>query len=93
MSRKASSAQIDIKFEIVKIDMNDLVPHEGVIEEHIQEVYNEMKRDDFQLRPIAISQTGFSGRQVEREVLDSRRPPSDGRSKTAKVHENHGIDF
>jgi len=35
--------------------MTDLVPHEGVIEEHIQEIKSEMESDGFQLRPIAIS--------------------------------------
>ncbi len=29
--------------------MTDLVPHEGVIEEHIQEIKSEMERDGFQL--------------------------------------------
>jgi len=50
-----SAQQLPIKFEIVKLDMSALVPHEGVIEEHIREVYNQMKSDGFQLRPIAIS--------------------------------------
>ncbi len=50
-----------IKFEIAKIKMPDLVPHEGVIEEHIVEVYTEMKRDGFQLRPIALSRLDHLG--------------------------------
>ncbi len=63
MSTKSpsSSGQIDLKFEIAKIDMRDLVPHEGVIEEHIQEITNEMRRDGFQLRPIAISRLDSLG--------------------------------
>ena len=41
--------------------MTDLVPHEGTLEEHIVEVYSEMKRDGFQLRPIALSRLDHLG--------------------------------
>jgi len=41
--------------------MTDLVPHEGVIEEHILEIKSEMERDGFQLRPIAISRLDHLG--------------------------------
>jgi hypothetical protein len=41
--------------------MLDLVPHEGVIEEHILEVQSKMGRDGFQLRPIAISRLEKAG--------------------------------
>jgi len=51
----------EIKFEIVKLEMSALVPHEGVIEEHIREVTNEMRSDGFQLRPIAISRLDSVG--------------------------------
>ena len=50
-----------IRFEIMKIDMSDLVPHEGVIEEHIRETTDWIRSDGFQLRPIAISRLDFLG--------------------------------
>src|SRR6202035_5321852 len=81
MSRKStSSGQLDLKFEIVKVDMRDLVPHEGVIEAHIQEVYNEMKRDGFQLRPIAISRLDSLGGKWKGKVLIH-----DGHHRTAAL--------
>jgi len=54
-------ADQQIEFEIVKLDMSSLVPHEGVIEEHIREVTDEIRRDGFQLRPIAISRLDSVG--------------------------------
>jgi len=60
-SRSQSREKVYIKFEIAKIKMTDLVPHEGTLEEHIVEVYSEMKRDGFQLRPIAISRLDHLG--------------------------------
>ncbi len=83
MSRNASTnnnRQIDLQFEIAKIDMRDLVPHEGVIEEHIQEVYNEMKRDGFQLRPIAISRLDAVGPKWKGKYLIH-----DGHHRTAAL--------
>ncbi len=41
--------------------MANLVPHEGVIEEHILEIKFEMERDGFQLRPIAVSRLDHLG--------------------------------
>jgi hypothetical protein len=41
--------------------MSDLVPHEGVIEEHIKEVTGWIEQDGFQLRPIAISRLDAVG--------------------------------
>ena len=69
MSHKTSSRQLDLKFEIKKIDMTDLVPHEGVIEEHIQELKAEMERDGFQLRPIAISRLDSLGPKWKGKVM------------------------
>jgi hypothetical protein len=81
MSRKSSSSgQLDLKFEIVKVDISDLVPHEGVIEEHIREVYNEMKSDGFQLRPIAISRLDSLGGKWKGKVLIH-----DGHHRTAAL--------
>lgn len=57
----SSGKRLPIKFEIAKIKMTDLVPHEGVIEEHILEIKSEMERDGFQLRPIAISRLDHLG--------------------------------
>jgi len=61
LSRGSSGEQFALKFEISKIKMTDLVPHEGVIEEHILEIKSEMERDGFQLRPIAISRLDLLG--------------------------------
>ncbi len=61
LSRGSSGEQFALKFEISKIMMTDLVPHEGVIEAHILEVKSEMERDGFQLRPIAISRLDLLG--------------------------------
>ena len=84
MSRNTSSSKVDLQFEIVKIDMLDLVPHEGVIEEHIQEVYNEMKRDGFQLRPIAISRLDSLGSKWKGRYLIH-----DGHHRTAALKRLH----
>jgi len=54
-------SQPEIKFEIASIRIVDLVPHEGVIEEHIREVLTEIENDGFQLRPIAISRLDAVG--------------------------------
>jgi len=50
-----------IKLEFIKLDMSTLVPHEGVIEEHIKEITDQMRADGFQLRPIAISRLDTLG--------------------------------
>ncbi|MDA4130517.1 MAG: ParB N-terminal domain-containing protein [Thaumarchaeota archaeon] len=80
MSHRSSREQLDLKFEIAKIEMRDLVPHEGVIEEHIQEVTKEMERDGFQLRPIAISRLDSLGSKWKGRFLIH-----DGHHRTAAL--------
>jgi len=42
-------------YEIVKIPIESLVPHEGLIERHVQKIFNEIKNDGFLKRPLAVS--------------------------------------
>ena len=41
--------------------MSDLVPHEGILDWHLKEIYEWMERDGFQLRPIAVSRLDSLG--------------------------------
>jgi len=59
MDQKGKSQPI--KLEILKLDMSDLVLHEGVLEKHIKEVTDAMRADGYQLRPIAISRLDSLG--------------------------------
>ena len=59
--QKKNGKNPPIKLEFIKLDMSVLVPHEGVFEEHIREVTDEMRADGFQLRPIAISRLDSLG--------------------------------
>ncbi|HZW55961.1 MAG TPA: ParB N-terminal domain-containing protein [Nitrososphaerales archaeon] len=65
---------LDLRIEIKRVDIPDLVPHEGVIEEHIREITDWIRSDGFQLRPIAISR------------LDSLGPKWKGR---LMIHDGH----
>jgi ParB-like nuclease domain len=69
-----------LEFEIIRIDMANLVMHEGVIEEHIQEVTSEMKKDGFQLRPIAVSRLDSLGQSWKGKFLIH-----DGHHRTAAL--------
>jgi ParB-like chromosome segregation protein Spo0J len=44
-----------ISFEIRKIRISDLVPHEGTIERHIRKLRSRIEEDGYLLRPIAVS--------------------------------------
>lgn len=45
----------------MKVDMSNLVPHEGILDWHLKELYEWMERDGFQLRPIAVSRLDSLG--------------------------------
>jgi hypothetical protein len=42
-------------FKILKLRIEDLVPHEGILEWHLREIRDWLERDGFQARPIAVS--------------------------------------
>ena len=65
---------LGFQIEIKKLNIPELVPHEGVIEEHIRETTDWIRSDGFLLRPIAISR------------LDSLGPKWKGRFM---VHDGH----
>lgn len=71
---------MDLKFEIVKIKMTDLVPHEGTLEWHIKEIKDWIERDGFQLRPIAISRLDSLGAKWHGKFLIH-----DGHHRTAAL--------
>lgn len=50
-----------MKLEIIKINMSDLVPHEGILDWHLKEIADQMQMDSFQLRPIAVSRLDSLG--------------------------------
>ena len=64
-----SSKQLDLRFEIVKIKIADLVPHEGILQWHLDELLSEIERDGFQLRPIAISRLDALGEKWKGRFL------------------------
>ncbi len=76
----ASSKELDLKFEIVKIKIADLVPHEGILQWHLEELMSEIRRDDFQLRPIAISRLDSLGEEWKGKFLIH-----DGHHRTATL--------
>jgi hypothetical protein len=80
LNSRTASNQAFIKFEIAKIKMTDLVPHEGVIEEHIVEIYSEIKRDGYQLRPIALSRLDYLGEKWRNKYMIH-----DGHHRTAAL--------
>lgn len=52
-------------YEIIKIPIESLVPHEGLIERHVKKLLNEIKNDDFLKRPLAVSKLdkfGYKGK-------------------------------
>jgi hypothetical protein len=44
-----------IKYEIRKVHMSDLVPHEGTLDWHLKEIRDWIEKDGYQARPIAVS--------------------------------------
>lgn len=60
--------------------MIDLVPHEGIIEEHIREITTWMGKDGFQSRPIAISSLDSLGSKWRGKYLIH-----DGHHRTAAL--------
>jgi hypothetical protein len=52
-------------YEIITIPIENLVPHEGLIEKHVKKLLNEIKNDDFLKRPLAVSRLdkfGYKGK-------------------------------
>ena len=79
-SKPGSSKQSDLKFEIMKIRMTDLVPHEGILDWHLKEIFEWMERDGFQLRPIAVSRLDSLGGKWKGKYLIH-----DGHHRTAAL--------
>jgi hypothetical protein len=75
-----SGKQLDLKFEILKVKMADLVPHEGILDWHLKEIYEWMERDGFQLRPIAVSRLDSLGGKWKGKYLIH-----DGHHRTAAM--------
>ena len=65
----ATTSNSPIKFEIVKVNMANLISHEGVIELHIQELKSEIEHDGYQLRPIAISRLDYLAAKWKGKLL------------------------
>jgi hypothetical protein len=74
LSKPRSEEELEIKFEIQKAKIAELVPHEGILDWHLKEIFEWMQRDGFQLRPIAVSR------------LDSLGPKWKGR---LLIHDGH----
>ncbi|MHB8566899.1 MAG: ParB N-terminal domain-containing protein [Nitrososphaerales archaeon] len=51
----------NLKFEIRKASISELVPHEGVIEEHIRTTTEWIRSDGYLARPIAVSKLDHLG--------------------------------
>lgn len=64
--------------DIKKIEINKLIPHERFREDHALEVLGWLKRDGFQLRPIAIHKLS--------EVYEGRFLILDGHHRTEAIH-------
>lgn len=80
LSNPSSKEQLDLKFEILKIDIADLVPHEGILDWHLKEIWEWIQRDGFQLRPIAVSKLDSLGaRWIGRYLIH------DGHHRTAAL--------
>ncbi len=60
--------------------MTDLVPHEGILDWHLKEIYEWMERDGFQLRPIAVSRLDSLGAKWKGKYLIH-----DGHHRTAAM--------
>lgn len=72
--------ELDLKFEIMKVKMSNLVPHEGILDWHLKEIYEWMQKDGFQLRPIAVSKLDSLGDKWKGKFLIH-----DGHHRTAAL--------
>ncbi|MDG6904307.1 MAG: ParB N-terminal domain-containing protein [Nitrososphaerota archaeon] len=79
-SKPEPKQQIEMKFEIKKVKMSDLVPHEGILDWHLKEIFEWMERDGFQLRPIAVSRLDSLGGKWKGKYLIH-----DGHHRTAAL--------
>lgn len=70
----------EIKHEILKVKISDLVPHEGIFDWHIQEIRDWMEKDGFQSRPIAVSRLDSLGSKFKGKFLIH-----DGHHRTAAL--------
>ncbi len=71
----------EIKHEILKAKISDLVPHEGVLDWHIKEIRDWMEKDGFQSRPIAVSRLDSLGPKWKENLLIH-----DGHHRTAALN-------
>ncbi|MGI0078021.1 MAG: ParB N-terminal domain-containing protein [Nitrososphaerales archaeon] len=72
----------EIDHEVLKVNISDLVPHEGVLDWHIKEIRDWMEKDGFQLRPIAVSRLDDLGPKWKGKFLIH-----DGHHRTAALEE------
>lgn len=76
----STNEQLGMKLEIIKVNMSDLVPHEGILDWHLKEIVDEMQKDGFQLRPIAVSRLDSLGGEWKGRYLIH-----DGHHRTAAL--------
>jgi len=55
---------------ITKIEIDKLLPHEQTREDHIQELLDQITKDGFLMRPIAVFKTNIPGHSEHFIILD-----------------------
>lgn len=76
----STNEKLGMKLEIIKVKMTDLVPHEGILDWHLKELADQMQKDGFQLRPIAVSRLDSLGSKWKGRYLIH-----DGHHRTAAL--------
>ena len=83
----STNEQLGMKLEILKVKMSELVPHEGILDWHLKEIVDQMQKDGYQLRPIAVSKLDSLG-----EKWKGRYLIHDGHHRTAAL-KKLGLDM
>ncbi len=79
-SEVGSNGKYEIKHEILKANISDLVPHEGILDWHLKETKEWIEKDGFLARPIAVSRLDNLGAKWKGRFLIH-----DGHHRTASL--------
>jgi hypothetical protein len=78
--KEADKPMYEIKHEILKAKISDLVPHEGIFDWHLKEIKDWIERDGFLARPIAVSRLDNLGPKWKGKLIIH-----DGHHRTAAL--------
>lgn|GEM_PF-1876024 len=87
LKEQREGGQLTLRYMVSKVSISDLVPHEGILDWHLKEIREQIKKDGYLARPIAVSSLESVGKEWRGKFMIH-----DGHHRKAAL-ENLGCSF